>query len=173
MKRETPRRRALAKAACVAASLSCAACLPQREPEELPVIHDGQSDPVRAWIRAVESGDVDAIADMHMPNSRAYPVDKAQVQGMLDITNGYAELFSKYSVRLVVRDAHYLTTPQLTYSWGQAEWTFTPRKGDRTPTVVEGRFSDLTALDHGRWRYVMEHASTPVPVAVLVPVMAP
>ena len=44
--------------------------------------------------------------------------------------------------------------------WGT--WRITI-PGDPSPTVLEGRFSDVKAMRDGQWVYVMDHASVPLP----------
>jgi ketosteroid isomerase-like protein len=47
--------------------------------------------------------------------------------------------------------------------WG--DWTMTIPTGDGTATVLQGRYSDVKAMRDGKWVYIMDHASVPMPPA--------
>jgi ketosteroid isomerase-like protein len=46
-------------------------------------------------------------------------------------------------------------------SWGKWRFTVTPPGG--TPEIMDGRYTDLKAKRDGKWVFVLDHASAPLP----------
>lgn len=123
-------------------------------------VQAGPSEAVRAWARAVESGDAAALKRMHGPATLLYGTDSMSTLGGADIVAGYEGMFQKFRVAVAVRDTHFVRSGSLLASWGLFTLTLTPRAGGE-PIVVNGRFSDLAEQVDGSWRYIVDHASLP------------
>lgn len=131
-------------------------------------VQAGISEPVRAWIRAVESGDLQAIAAMYGPDTVMYGIDSMQAMGSRIISAGYASMFEANKVMVSIAEPHYIAAGGFVHSWGRFELRLTPRQGG-VPMFVKGRFSDIAQKQNGRWRYVMDHASVPYAAPAAAP----
>lgn len=124
------------------------------------VIHAGESEPVKNWVRAVEAGDIESIAGMNGPKTVAYVPNAMVVIGTDAIVPGYADMFEKYRAKVKIKDAQYIDSAGLVHSWGLYSLTLTPKAGGDAITM-EGRFSDIATMVNGRWQYILDHASLP------------
>lgn len=124
-------------------------------------VRDGSSESVRAWVKAVEAGDLEAIGEMNLASTAAYPVDAMKSVGGTAIALGYASMFAGFKASVNIEDAHYIASGDVLHSWGMFKLTLVPRSGDSKVTVINGRFSDVALKSGGKWRYVMNHASVP------------
>lgn len=123
-------------------------------------VHDGLSAPATAWGKAIEAGDLAALARMHGPETVAYPPSQTKLVGAAAIMKDYAGLFAKYTVRVQTDDAHWIQSGPLVVSWGQTTLTLHPKVGG-ADVVSHTRFTDAAVATPDGWRYVVDHASTP------------
>ena len=132
-----------------------------------PVVHTGPSPPAVAWRKAMEAGDLAALARMHDAATIAYPPGRTVVTGADAIMKDYAGTFAAYSVKVVFDDAHWVEVPPLVVSWGRTTLTFHPKPGgpkNGAPDIVaHTRFTDAAARTDGGWRYLVDHASVRSP----------
>ena len=61
------------------------------------------------------------------------------------------------------------TSPQGDVVLGWGRWTMTVPTGDGTAMVLQGRYSDVKAMRDGKWVYILDHASVPMPPAPETP----
>lgn len=125
-----------------------------------PTVHDGSSAPVIAWRKAMEAGDVSALARMHDASTTGFPPDKMMVVGADAIMKDYASLFAKYSARVSFEDTHWVEQLPLVVSWGRFTLTLHPKAGG-ADVVSHGRFTDAAVESGAGWRYLVDHASIP------------
>lgn len=125
---------------------------------EMPPVHDGISPPAAAWARAMEAGDLAALARMHDGATTTYPPKTREVDGAAAIMKGYADLLAQYRVQVATRDAHWIEVPPLVVSWGLTTLTLHPKAGG-TDVVSRTRFTDAAVKTPTGWRYVIDHAS--------------
>ncbi|WP_161981811.1 DUF4440 domain-containing protein [Streptomyces sp. TM32] len=121
------------------------------------------SEPVKAWRKAVEEGDLNAITRMHGPETIVFPVDRLVVKGTQGNVKSYAELFKKYDVGVKIEDARYINSDRTVTSWGMFTLTLKPKNGGET-TITRGRFTDVVKWVGGPkpgWCYIVDHASVP------------
>lgn len=64
-------------------------------------------------------------------------------------------------------EMHNIPAGEVVLGWGT--WAMTIPNGDGTSTVLQGRYSDVKAPRDGKWVYLMDHASVPMPPAPAVP----
>jgi ketosteroid isomerase-like protein len=121
---------------------------------------DGLSEPVKAWVRAVETGDATALERMNPASTVAYPPDTMIVRGTENIVRGYRGMFEKFITKAQIKDAHYLQQGGLVVSWGLYTLTLLPKDGG-APIEVNGRFTDVARQAGGQWQYIVDHASLP------------
>lgn len=127
-----------------------------------PAIHDGPSPPVEAWGKAMEAGDLKALAKMHGPNTVAFPPGAMKLQGGDAIAKDYEGLFSKFTVKVAVDEAHWVQEGPLVVSWGISTLTLHPKAGESKDVTSKTRFTDVATKVDGSWRYVVDHASVPI-----------
>jgi ketosteroid isomerase-like protein len=125
-----------------------------------PHVKQGLSEPVKAWSRAVEAGDVQAITRMNPDQTVVYGLSEMQTKGTKNIVAGYAGMFDKYQAKVLIEEAQYIEEGSFTHSWGLFTLFLTPKAGGDV-VVVKGRFSDIAKKVNGQWQYVMDHASFP------------
>ncbi|MDK2126401.1 YybH family protein [Parachitinimonas caeni] len=143
----------------ILAALALAA--PALASQKAPVqIKDGLSEPVRAWSRAVEAGDTQALARMNPASTTVFGLDKMVVRGTQNIVASYGGMFKQYQARVTIRDAHYIASGNLVHSWGLFSLRLEPHEGGEA-VIVEGRFSDIASRVNGEWQYILDHASFP------------
>jgi hypothetical protein len=123
-------------------------------------VNSGASEVGKAWGKALEAGDSEAMARMHGPNTVLYGTDTTVTRGDKAIMAGYDALFSRYTAKVEVHDASWVRQGPLINSWGQYILTLTPRDGG-APTKVEGRFSDTAVWVDDHWQYLWDHVSVP------------
>jgi ketosteroid isomerase-like protein len=124
-------------------------------------VRDGLSEPVKTWIRSVESGDIAAITRMNPETTVTYPPDAMTTRGTRDIVAGYTGMFRDFKVSVLIEDAHYIQQGDIVSSWGLFTLTLTPKAGGE-PTFVKGRFTDIARQANGQWEYIVDHASVPL-----------
>ena len=146
-------------AACLASLAAMIVCPPTTRAAEL-LVHDGESQPAKAWHAAMERGDLAALAAMHDARTIVYPPGSTQVTGAQAIMAGYADLFAHFSVTVTIEDAHWVEVPPLVVSWGLTTLTLHPKAGG-ADVVSHTRFTDTAVAVGGHWRYLVDHASKP------------
>jgi len=123
------------------------------------VVHDGPSEAVEAWVRAVDHADIDAIERMNPATAVAYTPSDNVLKGTEAIAGGYRGVFARYHAHATVRDAQYIRSGKLLASWGLFTLDLQPREGGDT-VHLEGRFSDVAVRGADGWRYIVDHASS-------------
>ena len=152
-------RRQLAGASALFYAFAMVVCSPTVRAAE-PAVHDGESPPASAWRKAMEHGDLAALAQMHDAATVAYPPGSMQVKGAPAIMAGYADLFAHFTVGVKIEDAHWVEVPPLVVSWGLTTLTLHPKDGG-ADIVSHTRFTDAAVAVGGHWRYLVDHASKP------------
>jgi len=123
-----------------------------------PVVHDGVSEPVETWRRALEAGDLETMIRLNPQTTYAYTPTDNVLHGTDAIVGGYRETFAKYRVHASIQDAHYLQAGNLVISWGRFTLDLHPRAGGDV-IQTKGRFTDLATRSANGWQYVVDHAS--------------
>jgi ketosteroid isomerase-like protein len=152
--------RSAASLIVVALILGGAMRAPAAAPQAQTLVQNGISEPVRAWVKAVEAGDASAIAAMNTPDTVVYGVDTMRLIGARDVAAVYAAMFADNKVSVAILEPHYVVSGDFVHSWGLFELRLVPRKIG-APSLVKGRFSDLAIRRNGQWQDLMDHASLP------------
>ncbi len=142
--------------------LSCAVWMGAQAQAAMPTsqVVAGVSEPVKAWTKAVESGNTAALKRMYTDKTDVYSTDATVTHGMENIVAGYARMFEKFTSQVQIKDASYIKQGNTVVSWGLYSLTLTPRAGGAS-FVVNGRFTDVAVKTNGQWVYLMDHASLP------------
>lgn len=152
---------ALASTLVAAVALLCAPARAQTPAENVVTgvtIHNGPSEATEAWAKAMEAGDLAAMARMHGPHTVSYDPDSEVTRGDAAINAGYAKLFAAYKAKVEFRNAQWVRSGAVLSSWGEFTLTLTPRAGGE-PIRRSGRFTDVAVWTGKDWQYVVDHAS--------------
>jgi uncharacterized protein (TIGR02246 family) len=115
-----------------------------------------------AWMKAAKAGDVAAITALYAPDAVLYPPDAMEVRGTDAIRKSWEGLFSGVTVNDGKIDAVYETAGNVSVGWGRFTMTVTQKASGRQETW-EGRAMSVAKKINGKWLYVADHASMPLP----------
>lgn len=123
----------------------------------------------KRFLEAFNAGDVDALAATYWnsPNLVSFGPDGMGTKGWEATKAGSVEMFkampgAKLEFTTMQNDVH----GDMVLGWGTWKMTIPTPAG---PQVMEGRYSDAKALKDGKWVYLMDHASVPLPPAPAAP----
>jgi len=118
----------------------------------------------RDFLAAYNRGDADAVADCYGDEADvvSYPPDQMQVRGRAAIREAARQGFlAMPGARLELTERHARAAGDVVIGWGL--WRITLKGADGAPVVLVGRFTDVKAERNGRWVYLVDHASAPLP----------
>ncbi len=115
-----------------------------------------------AFVKAVNAQDADGIAALYDADSVLFPPDTMVLKGHDAIRQSWVELFKTYTAHIEGSDGFFEIKGDLSYSWGQFTMTLTPKAGGE-PVKIVGRYSDVSKMQHGKWYYIVDHASVAPP----------
>lgn len=112
------------------------------------------------FLAAFNKGDVDGMLATYWnsPELVSFPPDKLVCQGWAEVkqhlTNGAT--MSGLELRLV--DMHYRVAGDCVIGWGQWRMNI-----PGVASEAEGRYTDVKAKRDGKWVFLLDHASAPLP----------
>jgi uncharacterized protein (TIGR02246 family) len=124
---------------------------------------EGPASVDQAWKKAMLAQDVNAIANLYAPDAVMYSPDSMVLKGREAIRKDYEELLK--TMRVVsadLSDTHYETHGDVGLAHGHFTLKMAPKAGGDTVTM-EGRFTSVAKKIGGKWQYVVDHASVPMP----------
>jgi uncharacterized protein (TIGR02246 family) len=116
----------------------------------------------KAFQKAVNAGDVDGIVALYRDDAVSYPPDMMVAKGKDAIRKTWTDLFAQYTAKLELVNGSYEEHGNVSIAWGQFTMTLTPKAGGE-PMKIEGRYSDTAIKESGKWLYIVDHASVPLP----------
>ena len=160
---------ALVSVAAFAVSSACAAPPPPPPPAPAgptPAEMVAAADALdQRFMEAFSKGDVDGVMATYWnsPNIVSIGPDGMGTRGYDAIKAGLAGMFGAMpGAKLELTDARNEALGDVVL--GSGTWKLTiPAKPK--PQVMEGRYSDVKAMRDGKWVYLMDHASVPLPPA--------
>ena len=123
---------------------------------------DGLKGVDEAWIRAMKAGNVDGVVALYSPDAVLYPPDAPEARGTAAIRSSYSEMLGAMVINDATIDAQYQTSGDVSIGFGKATLTMTP-KGGGSPQIVSVRVTAVARKIGGKWLYVVDHASVPLP----------
>jgi uncharacterized protein (TIGR02246 family) len=123
---------------------------------------DGVKGVDEAWIRAVKAGDVEGLVALYAPDAVLYAPDATEARGTAAIRSYYTGMIGAVTVTQAVIDSQYQTTGDLSVGFGTATLTVTPKAGG-SPEMMTVRVTAAARKIGGKWLYVADHASVPLP----------
>ena len=146
-----------------AAILMAAGCTPPAPNTEQMIAAAKEVD--QRFIDAYNAGDVDGVMALYLnsPDLVSFPVGgEVMIKGYDAMkTNLMKEFAQMKGAKLEISDAHYEAAGNLVVTWGL--WHWSGPMPDGTPMEMDGRFTDVKKEHDGKWVYIMDHPSAPLP----------
>lgn len=117
-----------------------------------------------AFVAAFNQGDAGALASLYWdsPDVVSFPPGEMQARGLAAIKASNERLFQALpGARLELTEKHQMRAGDVVIAWGL--WRVTTPAPDGTTSEVTGRFTDVKAERNGKWVYLLDHASAPLP----------
>ena len=116
-----------------------------------------------AFVKGVTAGDIDAVVALYAADAVLYPPGEMAAKGrdaIRAVWGGFLSANKVTECRLF--ETGYRTVGDTSIGWGRFSMTFQPKAGG-APATLEGRFSDVAVKTGGKWLYILDHASAPLP----------
>lgn len=136
-----------------------AGCAPAGDSPEKMVAEANALD--KAWLDAYNSKNVDAIMALYWnsPDLTSFPPGEMEVRGFDGVKEGFVKEFAQAADgRLEFVETHNMPVGDAVV--GRGKWRFTMPSAQMD---VTGRYTDVKAKKDGKWVYLMDHASVPMP----------
>jgi uncharacterized protein (TIGR02246 family) len=128
-----------------------------------PVFAQGVKTLDEAWVKAAKAGDADALVKLYAPDAVTYMPDEMRAKGTAEIRESFKKFLGANTVRDMTLTYDYTTSSgKLAVSSGHFSMTVEPKAGGAAQTM-EGRFTSVATRKGGKWMYVVDHASMPIP----------
>jgi uncharacterized protein (TIGR02246 family) len=128
-----------------------------------PAFAQGVKTLDEAWVKAAKAGDAEALVKLYVPDAVLYMPDEMRAKGTAEIRESFKKFFEANTVRDMTLTYDYTTSSgNLAVSSGNFSMTVEPKAGGAAQTM-EGRFSSVATRKGGKWMYVVDHASVPIP----------
>lgn len=124
---------------------------------------DGAEAVDQAWLRAMRANDIEGTVRTYADNAVAWLPGTGELRGTAAIRAAYQDMLGTNTVTAVsLTDTNYRSAGRLSAGWGHFSLTLTPKAGGAA-NVLSGRFTTIAERQHGRWVYVVDHASLEPP----------
>lgn len=115
----------------------------------------------QAWVKAMKANDLEAAMALYAPEAVAYFPD-GDFKGKAAIRKSWTDFLAAFTVKDVTSESTYETTGDTSLGWGVWSLTVVP-KGGGDPIPMKGRATVVVKKIGGKWLYVVDHASVPLP----------
>jgi uncharacterized protein (TIGR02246 family) len=124
---------------------------------------DGAKTVDDAWVKAINANDLEAVVALYADDATMYPPDQNEAKGKDAIRAAYAALLAANTVKDArVTEGHYQTYGSYSSGWGHGTLTLVPKAGG-SPVTMEVRITAVAVKRGGKWLYLVDHASAPLP----------
>jgi len=124
---------------------------------------DGLNEIGQAFVKAFKAGDLEAVVALYAPDALSFPPDAMTANGLEEIRQSWGGLLNNFNVQdLIITNAHHQTSGDLSSAWGNFKMILDPKEGG-DQVVMEGRFTDVAKKINGKWLYLNDHSSLPLP----------
>ena len=117
----------------------------------------------QAWVKAMKANDLEAVVALYAPDAVAYFPD-GDFKDKAAIRKSWTDFLATYTVKDCTTVGTYDTTGDMSVGWGHWTLSMTPKAGG-APVTFTGRATVLAKKIGGKWLYVVDHASVPLPAA--------
>jgi uncharacterized protein (TIGR02246 family) len=128
-----------------------------------PLFAQGAKTLDQAWVKAAKAGDVEGLVKLYAPDAVTYMPDEMKAKGTAEIRESFKKFLGASTVREMTLTPDYSTTSgNLAATSGHFSMTIEPKAGGAAQTM-EGRYTSVAVKKNGKWMYVVDHASVPMP----------
>lgn len=129
----------------------------------LAVAQDSPLALQNAFLEALANEDADGLAACYTADAVNFPVGEMVGIGPDSVRASWDGFFADYDVvEVSLSDSHLETHGDTAVAWGLFHMTVIPKEGGE-PQEMHGRYMDVARNFEGRWLYVADHASMPLP----------
>jgi len=115
------------------------------------------------FVKRFEGNDLEGVVALYAPDAVLYPPDATEAIGTDSILKAWGGLMNAFTVqKLKITDAAHEIHGDTAVGWGKFTMILIPKGGGDT-VRMEGRFTDVSKRINGKWVYVFDHASIPLP----------
>jgi len=115
----------------------------------------------QAWAKAMKANDLEATMALYAPDAVAYFPD-GDFKGKQAIRKSWTDFLAMFTVKDASSEGTYETMGDTSLGWGFWSLTVVP-KGGGEPIPMKGRATVVVKKIGGKWLYVVDHASVPLP----------
>lgn len=115
----------------------------------------------QAWAKAMKANDLDATMALYAPDAVAYFPD-GDFKGKQAIQRSWTDFLAMFTVKDASSEGTYETMGDTSLGWGFWSMTVIPKAGGE-PISMKGRATVVVKKIGGKWLYVVDHASVPLP----------
>ena len=140
------------------------ACSPAQQGESPEAMVAGAKALDEQFVTAFNSGDVDAVMACYWnsPDLINYPPDQMQVRGFDNVKQGFMQMTEHMKgATMQMTDMDYIVAGDKVIGHGM--WKMSIPDGSGGMMDVEGRYTDVKMNKDGKWVFIMDHASAPMP----------
>ncbi|HEU5249830.1 MAG TPA: SgcJ/EcaC family oxidoreductase [Thermoanaerobaculia bacterium] len=128
-----------------------------------PVFAQGAKGLDDAWMKAAKAGDVEGLVKLYAPDAVTYMPDEMKAKGPAEIRESFKKFLGASTVReMTLTPAYSTPSGNLAVTSGSFSMTVEPKGGGAAQTM-EGRYTSVAVKKNGKWMYVVDHASVPMP----------
>jgi uncharacterized protein (TIGR02246 family) len=117
----------------------------------------------QAWVKAMKANDLEATMALYAPEAVAYFPD-GDFKGKPAIRKSFTDFLATFAVKDAAVEGTYETTGDTSLGWGYWSLTVVPKSGG-DPIAMKGRATIVVKKVGGKWLYLVDHASVPLPTA--------
>lgn len=144
-------------------TLGCGSQNPASDPEAMVKAADALD---RTFVESFNTGDVDTMNSLYW-NSQdvaSFPPDVLEVRGIAAVREANARTAASLKgAQIQITEAHNMPVGEAVVGYGKFRISVPGPDGKTTDLV--GRYTDVKAERDGKWVYLIEHASAPLPAA--------
>lgn len=116
------------------------------------------------FMEAFNKGDVDALMSTYWnsPDLVVYPPGAMEWRGWQAAKESFKEFLANMKgAKLQLTEPNYKVAGDVVMSWGK--WRITMPTPDGKTMDMMGRYTDVKTKKDGKWVYIIDHASAPLP----------
>lgn len=116
------------------------------------------------FVAAFNGGDVEAMNALYWnnPDVVVFPPDAMQARGFAAVAEANRSMLAAMpGATLELTEHHQMLAGNVVIGWGL--WQISMPGPQGTPTQLRGRYSDVKGERDGKWVYLVDHASVPLP----------
>lgn len=118
-----------------------------------------------AFMAAMRANDVDGMAACYTADATTFTPDTMMAVGPDGVRASWGGLFKNFRItRAELSDSHLEVSGDLAVAWGLYTMTAEPLAGGEA-MEMKGRYMDAARKTGGKWLYIADHASMPLPAA--------